>query len=106
VINAGLHNNKGFDDMSAVLGGPDGNARDSEGSRVDRFTEHCEKMRFFLQYHTAWRTVWPPPIDEMLPYDIRHGLVETGGVFDAIDGSDWVLLLPLRRVTRRHVVLN
>jgi hypothetical protein len=63
-------------------------------------------MRCFLDYHIAWRTVWPPQIDEMLLYDIRHGLAETGGVFDAVDGSDWALLLPLRRVTRRYIVLN
>ena len=106
MINARIHNNKGFDVMSAVLGGSDGSERREEVSRIDRFMEHCEKMRCFLQYHISWRTVLTPQIDEMLPYDIRHGLLETGGVFDAIDEADWALLLQLRRVTGRHVVLN
>jgi hypothetical protein len=92
--------------MSAVRGGSDGSTRNDEGSRLDKFIEHCEKMRCFIQYHVAWRTVWTPPIDEMLPYDVRYGLEETGGAFDAIDGSDWALLLPLRRVARRYIVLN
>ncbi|HEY40296.1 MAG TPA: hypothetical protein G4O18_00355 [Dehalococcoidia bacterium] len=92
--------------MSVVWGGSDGGARFGERSQIDRFIEHSERMRSFLRYHVNWRAVWTSPIDKMLPYDIRHGLAETGGIFDAIDGSDWELLLPLRRVTRRHIVLN
>ena len=95
-----------FDDMSAAWSGSNGSARDGEGGSMDMFMEHREKMRCFLQHHITWRVVWTSPIDEMLPYDIRHGLVETGGTTDAIDEDDWVLLLPLRRVTRRHLILN
>lgn len=97
---------QGFDDMSAARNGFDGGTHDGEGGWIDKFMEHREQMRYFLQYHIAWRVVWNSPIDEMLLYDIRHGLVETGGTTDAIDEDDWVLLLPLRRVTRRHFVLN
>jgi hypothetical protein len=42
----------------------------------------------------------------MLPYDIRHALAETGGKAAVIDETDWALLLPLRRVTARHIVPN
>ena len=92
--------------MSAARNGFDGSARDGESGWMDKFMEHHEQMRCFLRYHLTWRAVWTSPIDEMLQYDIRHGLVETGGTTDAIDEGDWVLLLPLRRVTRRHFVLN
>lgn len=97
---------QGFDDMVAAWSGSDDSARNGEGGRIDSFMEHREQMRCFLQYHITWRVVWASPINEMLPYDIRHGLVETGGTADAIDETDWELLLPLRRVTRRHVVPN
>ena len=92
--------------MSAARNGSSGSARDGEGGWMDKFMEHHEQMRCFLRYHLTWRAVWSSPIDEMLPYDIRHGLVETGGTTDAIDEGDWVLLLPLRRVTKQHFVLN
>ena len=95
-----------FDDVSAAWSGSSGNARDGERGSMDKFMEHREKMRCFFQHHITWRVVWTSPIDEMLPYDIRHGLVETGGTTDAIDEGDWVLLLPLRRVTRSHLVPN
>jgi hypothetical protein len=92
--------------MSAAQSGSDSGARDVEDGRIDSFRKHCEQMRCFLQYHVACRAVWASPADGMLPYDIRHALVETGGKADAIDETDWVLLLPLRRVTRRHIVPN
>ena len=95
-----------FDDVSAAWSGSSGSARDSEGGWMDKFMEHHEKMRCFLQHHVTWRAVWTSPIDEMLPYDIRHGLTETGGTTDAIDEGDWVLLLPLRWITRSHLVPN
>jgi hypothetical protein len=97
---------QGFDDMNAARSDSSGNTRDGEGGWMDSFMRHRERMRYFLRYHIAWRVVWTSPIDEMLPYDIRHGLTETGGTTDVIDENDWVLLLPLRRVTRRHFIFN
>ena len=96
----------GFDDMSAARNDFDGGARDGESGWMDRFMEHHEQMRCFLQYHIAWRVVWTSPINEMLTYDVRHSLVETGGMTDTMDETDWVLLLPLRTVTRRNFVPN
>ena len=95
-----------FDDTNAARSGFNGSTGGGEGSWMDSFIEHCEQMRYFLQYHVTWRVVWTSPIIEMMKYDVRHGLVETGGTADAIDETDWILLLPLRRVTRRHFVPN
>jgi len=92
--------------MSTARSDFDAGARDGEGGWADKFMEHREQMRCFLQFHITWRVVWLSPIAEMLPYEIRHSVVETGGTTDAIDEDDWMLLLPLRRVTRRHFVLN
>ncbi len=92
--------------MSAAQSGSDSGARNVEGDWMDRFVKHCEQMRCFLQYHVAWRGLWASPVDRMIPYDIRHGLVETGGKASVNDESDWTLLLPLRRVTKRHIVPN
>ena len=95
-----------FDDVSAAWSDSSGSTGDSEGGWMDKFMEHREKMRCFLQYHITWRAVWNSPISEMLPYDIRHGLTETGGTTDSIDEGDWMILLPLRRVTRSHLIPN
>jgi hypothetical protein len=92
--------------MSAAQSGSDSGARNVEDGWMDRFMKHCEQMRCFLQYHVAWRVFWDSPIDRMLPYDIRHALAETGGKAAVIDETDWALLLPLRRVTARHIVPN
>lgn len=92
--------------MSAARHSYSGSARDGEDGWMGDFMEHHEQMRGFLRYHLTWRAIYVSPIEEMLPYDIRHGLVETGGTIDSIDEGDWVLLLPLRRVTRRHLILN
>ena len=97
---------QGFDDIGAARSDSSGDAHDGEDSWMDKFMAHHEQMRNFLRHHVTWRLVWTSPIDEMLPYDIRHGLMETGGTTDVIDENDWVLLLPLRRVTRRHFVPN
>ena len=97
---------QGFDDIDAVRKDSGDNTRGGEGDWMDSFMKHREQMRCFLRYHVTWRAVWTSPIDEMLPYDIQHGLTETGGTTDSIDENDWVLLLPLRRVARRHFVFN
>ena len=73
---------------------------------MDSFIAHCEQMQRFLRSHIAWRAVWTAPIDEMLIYDVRYSLLETGGMAKTVDGTDWMLLLPLCRVTRRHFVSN
>jgi len=92
--------------MSVARSGFDSGAHDEESTWIDKFMEHREQIQYFLQYHIAWRVVWSSPIDDMLPYDVRHGLVDTGGTTAVIDEDDWVLLLPLRRITRRHFVIN
>ena len=92
--------------MSAAQNGYDSGARDVEDDWMNSFMNHCEQMRCFLQYHVAWRGLWASSVDRMSHYDVRHTLTETGGKADVIDETDWALLLPLRRVTMRHVVPN
>ena len=92
--------------MSTPQNGPDNGARNVEDGWMDSFIKHREQMRCFLQYHVTPRMVWASAIDTMLPYDIRHTLTDTGGRVDIIDETDWALLLPLRRVTRKHIVPN
>ncbi len=92
--------------MSAARGSSDGGVSNDWGGWMEGLIEHCEGMRCFLQYHITWQGARTSPIDEMLLYDVRHGLSETGGTFNVIDGAEWLLLLPLRTVTRRQIVPN
>ena len=73
---------------------------------MEGLIEHCEGMKCFLQYHVTWRVARTSPIDEMLLYDVRHGLTETGGTFNVIDRTDLLFFLPLREVTRRQIIPN
>ena len=70
------------------------------------FSEHCEYMKCFLQHHNAWRLSRTFPMEKMLPYDVRHGLVEAGGSSEIISEADWCLLLPLRKITRKLIITN
>ena len=73
---------------------------------MEGFIEHCECMNDFLRHHDARQTGWTSPVNKMLPYDVRYGLLETGGSAEALGEADWCLLLPLREVTGRQVVPN
>ena len=72
----------------------------------DPFSQHAERMRDFLRSHLTLLIVRTTPLAGMVPYDVRHNLVETGGSVDTIDKGDWPLLVPLREVTGRQVVPN
>jgi hypothetical protein len=92
--------------MSTARGSSNGGVSNDWSGWMEGLAEHCEDMRCFLQCHTTWQEARTSPIDEMLPYDVRHGLSETGGTFNVTDETDWLLLFPLRTVTRRQVVPN
>ena len=92
--------------MSIIWGNYESEASSDNDSWMRGFSEHCEYMKCFLQYHSAWRLARTSPMEKMLPYDVRHGLVEAGGSAEIIDETDWLLVLPLRRVTRRQFVPN
>ncbi|UCB42150.1 MAG: hypothetical protein JSV77_06675 [Dehalococcoidales bacterium] len=92
--------------MSAARGSWDGGVSSDWSGWMEGLIEHCKGMRCFLRYHITWQVARTSPIDEMLLYDVRHGLPETGGTVNAFDEIDWLLLLPLRAVTRRQIVSN
>jgi hypothetical protein len=93
--------------MSAARGSSDGGVSNDWNGWMEGLIEHCEDMRCFLQYHHATgQGARTSPIDEMLLYDVRHGLSETGGTFNVIDETEWLFLLSLRMVTRRQIVPN
>ncbi|HEY31796.1 MAG TPA: hypothetical protein G4O10_01675 [Dehalococcoidia bacterium] len=92
--------------MNAAWDSWDGSVSNNWRGWLEGLIEHYEGMRCFLQYHIRWQMARLSPIDEMLIYDVRHGLIETGGTANVIDETDWLFLLPLREVTRRQIVIN
>jgi len=72
---------------------------------MEGLTEHCETMKCFLQHHNNRPVTRTTPIDEMLLYDVRHSLAETGGT-GVIDEGDLLFLVPMRVVTRRRIAPN
>ena len=92
--------------MSAVWGSLDGGVRDDGSGWIEAFIDHCEFMRGFRHYHGNWQVKQTSLSGKMLPYDVRYSLSETGGSEEALDETEWQLILPLRRVTGRQVALN
>jgi len=91
--------------MSSARGSSDGGVSNDWNGWMEAFTEHCENMKCFLKHHDNWPVPRTSPINEMLFYDIRHGLTETGGT-GVIGESDLLFLVPIRVVTRRRIAPN
>ena len=76
--------------------------RDAE----DAFLEHARRMKRFFRSHPTMLVVRIVRVHQMVPYDARHSLVETGGSAGVVDSADWPILAPLRALTGRQVWLN
>lgn len=70
------------------------------------FFEHKEKMRLFRTSHINLNDAGKEFFETMVPYNIRHNLVETGGNIIFEDEQYWLTLVPVNEVTGRRFLRN